>query len=131
MATGNDGVINCRQAPAEMRASRDLLRHGIWAGFGMAKPLDPPEIATALATLPGWTRDGDVLTKTFKFGSFREAMSFMVRVGFEAEGMDHHPDWTNVYNRVVIRLNTHDAGDKVTAKDVELARKIQAISWVG
>ena len=97
----------------------------------MAKPLDLAEIATALAALPGWAREGDALAKTFKFGSFREAMSFMVRVSFEAEAMDHHPDWTNVYNRVAIRLNTHDAGGKVTAKDVELARKIQKISWVG
>ena len=97
----------------------------------MATPLDSAEIARALAALPGWTRDGEALAKTFKFGSFREAMSFMVRVSFEAEAMDHHPDWTNVYNRVEIRLNTHDAGGKVTAKDVELARKIQAISWVG
>jgi len=97
----------------------------------MAKPLDSAEIATALTALPGWTRDGDALAKTFKFGNFREAMSFMVRVSFEAEAMDHHPDWTNVYNRVAIRLDTHDAGGKVTAKDVELARKIQAISWVG
>jgi len=97
----------------------------------MATPLDSAEIARALAALPGWTRDGEALAKTFKFGSFREAMSFMVRVSFEAEAMDHHPDWTNVYNRVAVRLNTHDAGGKVTAKDVELARKIQAISWVG
>jgi len=97
----------------------------------MATPLDSAEIAWALAALPGWTRDGEALAKTFKFGSFREAMSFMVRVSFEAEAMDHHPDWTNVYNRVAVRLNTHDAGGEVTAKDVELARKIQAISWVG
>ena len=97
----------------------------------MAKPLEPAEIATALAALSGWERDGDALVKTFKFGSFREAMSFMVRVSFEAEGMDHHPDWTNVYNRVAVRLNTHDAGGRVTGKDVALARKIQAISWVG
>ena len=97
----------------------------------MAKPLDPAEINKALAALPGWTWEKEALTKTFKFGSFREAMSFMTRVAFEAEAMDHHPDWTNIYNRVVIRLNTHDAGGKVTAKDVELARKIQAISWVG
>ena len=55
----------------------------------------------------------------------------MVRVSFEAEGMNHHPEWTNVYNRVSIRLNTHDAGGKVTAKDVALAQKIQGISWVG
>jgi len=97
----------------------------------MAKPLAPAKITTALGALPGWTFKGDALAKSFKFGSFREAMSFMVRVSFEAEAMDHHPDWTNVYNRVAIRLNTHDAGGKVTAKDVELARKIQAISWVG
>ena len=97
----------------------------------MAKPLTKPEVKAALAGLPGWSFEGDALLKNFKFGSFREAMSFMVRVGFEAEAMDHHPDWTNVYNRVAIRLNTHDAGGKVTAKDVELARKIQAISWVG
>jgi 4a-hydroxytetrahydrobiopterin dehydratase len=97
----------------------------------MAKPLDPAEISAALGGLSGWTAEGDALAKTFKFGSFREAISFMVRVSFEAEAMDHHPDWTNVYNRVAIRLNTHDAGGKVTAKDVELAKKIQAISWVG
>jgi len=97
----------------------------------MAKPLAPAEITAALATLPGWTCEAEALAKTFKFGSFREAMSFMVRAAFEAEAMDHHPDWTNVYNRVAIRLNTHDAGGKVTAKDVELAKKIQAISWVG
>jgi 4a-hydroxytetrahydrobiopterin dehydratase len=97
----------------------------------MAKPLTPAEIADALRALPGWDVAGDALAKEFKFGGFREALSFMVRVGFEAEAMDHHPDWTNVYNRVSVRLNTHDAGGKVTAKDVALAQKIQAISWVG
>lgn len=88
------------------------------------------EIQRALAALPGWTFEGDALMKRFTFGSFREAMSFMVRVSFEAEAMDHHPDWTNVYNRVAIRLTTHDAGGKVTAKDVELATHIQKVSWV-
>jgi 4a-hydroxytetrahydrobiopterin dehydratase len=97
----------------------------------MPQPLTPEQIDAALADLPGWTRMSDTLAKEFKFGGFREAVSFMVRVSFEAEAMDHHPDWTNIYNRVAIRLNTHDAGGKVTAKDVELARKIQAISWVG
>jgi 4a-hydroxytetrahydrobiopterin dehydratase len=97
----------------------------------MPAPLTKPEIDAALAGLPGWTWAGDALAKGFKFGSFREAMSFLVRVSYEAEAMDHHPDWTNVYNRVDVRLNTHDAGGKVTAKDVALAQKIQAISWVG
>jgi 4a-hydroxytetrahydrobiopterin dehydratase len=96
-----------------------------------SQPLPPAEIAESLHGLPGWKFERDALAKEFKFGSFREAMSFMLRVGFEAEALDHHPEWTNVYNRVAIRLNTHDAGGKVTAKDVDLARKIQGISWVG
>lgn len=94
-------------------------------------PLTPNEITAALATLPGWELQENALAKEFTFGSFREALSFMVRAGFEAEAMDHHPDWTNVYNRVAVRLNTHDAGGRVTAKDVELARRLQRISWVG
>lgn len=97
----------------------------------MSQPLRPEEISAACARLPGWALERDALTKTLKFGSFREAMSFMTRVSFEAEELNHHPEWTNVYNRVVIRLNTHDAGNKVTAKDVELATRIQKISWVG
>jgi 4a-hydroxytetrahydrobiopterin dehydratase len=92
-------------------------------------PLSSSDVSQALQKLPGWKQDGDALAKEFKFGSFKEAMSFMVRVGFEAESMDHHPDWSNVYNRVAIRLNTHDAGGKITAKDVELAKKIEEIAW--
>lgn len=94
----------------------------------MAKPLTPEEIVSALKGLPAWSFADDALAKEFKFGGFREAMAFMVRVGFEAEAMNHHPEWTNVYNRVAIRLNTHDAGGKVTAKDVELAKKIEAVA---
>ena len=97
----------------------------------MSTPLSVTDISAAVAQLPGWRVERDALAKDFQFGSFREAMGFMVRVSYEAEAMDHHPDWTNVYNRVAIRLNTHDAGGKVTAKDVELARRIQQISWVG
>ena len=97
----------------------------------MSTPLAVAKIDSSLATLPGWKFRRNALTKTFTFGSFREAMSFMVRAGYEAEAMNHHPEWTNVYNRVAIRLNTHDAGGKVTAKDVELAKAIQKISWVG
>jgi 4a-hydroxytetrahydrobiopterin dehydratase len=97
----------------------------------MSRPLSPDEISQACARLNGWNYERDALTKTFKFGSFREALSFMTRVAFEAEELNHHPEWTNVYNRVVVRLNTHDAGGKVTAKDVELATRVQKISWVG
>ena len=95
----------------------------------MSKPLSVEEIGNACAGLPGWSLESDALTKRFTFHSFREAMGFMTRVAFEAEELNHHPEWTNVYNKVVVRLNTHDAGGKVTAKDVELAKRIQGISW--
>jgi 4a-hydroxytetrahydrobiopterin dehydratase len=97
----------------------------------MATPLTPAEIQSALGALPGWIHQDSALVKTFTFGGFREAFSFMTRVAFEAEALDHHPDWTNVYQRVTVRLNTHAAGGQVTAHDVELARRIQRISWVG
>lgn len=97
----------------------------------MTPPLSLEEINAALATLPGWRAEGDALAKEFKFGGFRTAMAFMVRVAFEAEALDHHPEWTNVYNRVTVRLNTHSAGGKITAKDLELARKIEAVAADG
>ncbi len=97
----------------------------------MATPLPANKIASELATLPGWKFKRQALEKTFTFGTFREAFSFMQRIAFEAEAMNHHPSWTNTYNTVAVRLNSHDAGDRVTAKDVSLAVKIQKISWVG
>lgn len=100
----------------------------------MTTPLSEAEIAAVLADeagLTGWSHRDGALEKTFKFKSFKEALSFMVRVGFEAEAMNHHPDWTNVYNRVDLRLSTHDAGNKVTSKDVKLAQVIEKIAWVG
>lgn len=94
------------------------------------KSLTQKEIKTALTQLEGWSFSANALVREFTFHSFREAISFMVRAAFEAEAMDHHPDWTNVYNRVTVHLNTHDAGDKVTMKDVELAVRLNRISWV-
>lgn len=96
----------------------------------MSAALSQEEIQRELGKLDGWKFEREALAKTFKFGSFREAMSFMVRAGFEAEAMNHHPEWTNVYNKVEVRLSTHDAGGKVTRKDVELAGKLEGISWV-
>ena len=93
----------------------------------MKTALTGAEIAAALAGLEGWTGDSAALVKRFRFADFKAALGFMVRVGFEAEAMNHHPEWTNVYNRVDVRLNTHDAGGQVTAKDVELARRMEAI----
>lgn len=92
--------------------------------------LSNDQIQTAIETLSGWSYEANQLVKTFEFGSFREAVSFMVRLAFEAEQRDHHPRLVNVYNKVEISLTTHDAGNQVTARDVELAQAIERLSWV-
>jgi 4a-hydroxytetrahydrobiopterin dehydratase len=92
------------------------------------EPLSAEAIASALESLEGWTHAEDRITRAFKFGDFREAMAFLVRVGFEAEGQGHHPEIFNVYNNVRISLNTHSAGGKVTEKDIDLARRIDALT---
>ena len=94
------------------------------------KPLSNKEIQSSIADLRGWTYDDDALKRTFEFGDFRAAISFIVRLAFYAEEMNHHPNLQNVYNAVSIALSTHDAGDRVTQMDVELARKIDEISWI-
>jgi 4a-hydroxytetrahydrobiopterin dehydratase len=71
-----------------------------------------------------WKEENNTLYKKFEFGDFSEAFAFMTRVALAAEKMDHHPLWTNVYNRVEIWLSTHSAGDIVTEKDRKLAEKI-------
>lgn len=97
----------------------------------MRTALSPAAIATALKTLPGWRHEGDALRKTFQLKNFREAMSFLVRLAFEAEQRDHHPEITNVYGRVDLVLRTHDADNRVTELDVELARSIEAFAGTG
>ena len=90
-------------------------------------PLDVQTIQQSLENLEGWSYEDDQLRKQYQFGDFSEALAFIVRVGLEAEKESHHPELKNVYNRVEIRLNTHDAGDKVTEKDLRLAGKIDKI----
>lgn len=75
-----------------------------------------------------WTEQNNKLYKAFTFKNFSEAFAFMTRVALAAEKMDHHPLWTNVYNKVEIWLSTHDAGNVVTEKDKELAKAIDALS---
>lgn len=91
-------------------------------------PLTNAEIIEALTRLPGWRRDGDSLAKEFVFADFRAALGWMVRAGFEAEELDHHPEWTNVYRTVAVRLNTHSAGGRVTALDVKLAERLETLA---
>ena len=75
-----------------------------------------------------WKEENNTLYKKFTFKNFSEAFAFMTRVAIEAEKADHHPLWTNVYNKVEIWLNTHDAGDVVTDKDRALAKAIDSIA---
>lgn len=96
----------------------------------MSSALTNEQIEEKLGALPGWSHENDALVRTFTFGSFKEAVSFLVRVAFEAEAMNHHPELANVYNKVDIRLTTHDADGKVSEKDIELAGRIDSLSWV-
>lgn len=87
--------------------------------------LDDAAIADGLADLEGWALDDDGkgIKRAFKFKNFNAAFAFMTRAAMQAEKLNHHPEWFNVYNRVEVRLSTHDAGG-VTALDIELAGKM-------
>lgn len=74
-----------------------------------------------------WTEKDNQLSKTFTFKDFVEAWAFMNKVALKAEKMDHHPEWSNVYNKVMIKLSTHDAGNKVTDLDRKLASEIDKL----
>ena len=74
-----------------------------------------------------WKEENNTLTQNFKFKDFVEAWSFMTKVAMIAEKMDHHPEWSNVYNTVNITLTTHDKGNTITAKDRELAKEIETL----
>ena len=90
--------------------------------------LTKSERAGALAELPDWTaaRADKAITRTFRFADFSEAFAFMTRVALLAEQHDHHPEWSNVYNRVEIALTTHDAGG-LSQRDVAMAKAIDAL----
>ncbi len=94
----------------------------------------PPLIGAqaALAQLDGWAAapGRDAIVKSFRFKDFGRAFGFMTQVALAAERMDHHPEWSNVYNRVEVLLTTHDSGG-VTERDVALARAIDAAAKDG
>lgn len=93
-----------------------------------SKPLSTEQINHELENLSGWSFKDDAIQKSFSFDDFRAAMAFLVRTGFEAEELGHHPEIKNVYNRVEISLSTHDAGNKVTGKDISLAKRIEKLA---
>ncbi len=74
-----------------------------------------------------WQEQNNKLVREFEFKDFKEAFAFMTKVAAVAEELKHHPEWTNTYNKVTIKLSTHDAGDIVTEKDKELAKRIDEI----
>jgi 4a-hydroxytetrahydrobiopterin dehydratase len=88
--------------------------------------LSKRQITAELRTLHGWTLSKGSLHRVFEFKDFTQAFGFMKRVALAANRMDHHPDWSNVYNKVTIDLSTHSAGG-LTKNDFELVQKIQKI----
>jgi len=78
--------------------------------------------------MQSWVLSNNKLSKTFEFKSFEEAIDFMVRASKVISELDHHPEWTNVYNQVMVSLCTHDAGNVVTQKDYDLASALDGVS---
>ena len=93
----------------------------------MRQPLSDLEIQRALGALPGWSRRGDALTKTFTFKTFPEGIIFIQRVADVAERIDHHPDIDVRYTKVTFQLSTHDAGG-ITQRDIQLAGEIEKLN---
>lgn len=91
------------------------------------RALTPDEVAAALRELPRWAEREGKLHRELGFADFSEAWGFMSRVALQAEKLDHHPDWSNVWATVVVDLSTHDLGG-ISTLDVELARRIDAIA---
>ena len=90
------------------------------------KALSETEINKKLASMEGWGYEDNAIHTSLEFDDFKDAFTVMTRIAFEAEKMQHHPDWSNVYNKLGITLSTHDAGG-VTEKDFELAKIIDAL----
>ena len=93
----------------------------------MAERLSDEQIDDALKELDGWELENGKLNREFKFANFIQAFGFMTSAAIEAEKMNHHPEWFNVYSKVSVQLVTHDAGG-ITALDIDLAAKMNALA---
>lgn len=89
--------------------------------------LEQDELKEAMQSIPNWRFENDKIHRDFKFSGFVEAMAFILKISYEAERLDHHPEILNVYNRVTISINTHSAGCKVTESDIRLAARIERL----
>jgi 4a-hydroxytetrahydrobiopterin dehydratase len=90
--------------------------------------LSDDRLKSVLQALPGWSIVDGKLHKEFKFSDFTAAFGFMTKVAIEADAMNHHPTWCNIWNRVIIDLVTHEAGNQISELDVALAQKIEQIA---
>jgi 4a-hydroxytetrahydrobiopterin dehydratase len=115
-------VARCRGIVLPQRLSKAALARKLRA---MRAVLSTEDLSALSRDLPDWTLDGDrkAISRTLKFADFKQAFAFMTRVAAEADRMDHHPEWSNVYNTVSIRLTTHDSGG-LTKSDIKLAKVV-------
>jgi 4a-hydroxytetrahydrobiopterin dehydratase len=91
------------------------------------EPLSGDAVARGLATLPGWQLDGEAIVKTFDRGDFNGSIAFVNAIAAAANAADHHPDLAVAWNRVTVRLSSHDAGG-ITERDLRLARSVDALA---
>lgn len=88
--------------------------------------LTDAQVELQLQELEGWTKEGDAIVKNYVFHDFVEAMSFMVQAAFRAQELGHHPEWTNIYNEVHVRLTTRDLNG-ISSHDIRLAKRMEQI----
>ena len=91
------------------------------------RALTQSELEIELKHLEGWRAENGRLLKSFTFKSFAQALGWMVSVGVCADKLDHHPEWSNVYNRVDVTLTTHDMGNQISSWDIELAKQMDEL----
>ena len=96
----------------------------------MVEKLDRQSVDANLQSLHGWSLDHGKLRRDFQFPDFVEAFGFMTRAAIEAEKMDHHPEWCNVYGKVTVHLTTHEAGG-ITERDFALAKRLNELATNG
>jgi 4a-hydroxytetrahydrobiopterin dehydratase len=95
----------------------------------MTTALSDADISAQLADLAGWERDGDSISKTFSLNSYMAGLALATAIGTVCEGLNHHPDLMIGWRKVTVALTTHDAGHKISQKDIDAARKIEALGY--
>jgi 4a-hydroxytetrahydrobiopterin dehydratase len=95
----------------------------------MTTPLNDAEIIERLQNLDGWEREGDRIQKTFKLDTYMAGLALATAIGTVCEGLDHHPDMVIGWRRVLVSFTTHDAGNKLSAKDFQAAEKVEALGY--